>query len=331
MAQSSQAQRRAVVYCIVPSDLAVVVHEPLRRHFAADATIEVVVEQRWRDRRRAGDRRQTDSAVEKERRQVRAGDGRRVADRRAAVVPANVLAELPRKLRPYVDRLVFVERLEPSSEQLEDRDTARLVARFQAGDSDIFSLLYIRYFDRVYSYLRMVVRDPHDAEDLAQQTFTSVLCALDRYERRRQPFRAWLFRIARNNALMFLQKHSRTDLSEGGEIDRRLEEQGGDAASAELGASWISDRELTMFVERLPLPQRQVLVLRYMLDLSMSQVAIVMDMSPEAVRAAHSRALRRLEQRLRNLGRGAASSRRTPMRAGIPQARVLRRRRFALL
>ncbi|MDX6663650.1 MAG: hypothetical protein QOG09_1752, partial [Solirubrobacterales bacterium] len=87
--------------------------------------------------------------------------------------------------------LVFCERIEVAAEAREDLLTARLVTRIQAGATSAFSELYETYFDRVYAYLRVALRDHHEAEDAAQQVFMQAMEALPRYQLRRgTPFRA---------------------------------------------------------------------------------------------------------------------------------------------
>jgi RNA polymerase sigma-70 factor (ECF subfamily) len=252
-----------------------------------------------------------------------------VAERRASTVPVDVLVELPRKARPYEARLVFVERLEPTVQQAEDLDTQRLVSAFQAGHTEAFAELYMRYFDRVYAYLRVALNDGHDAEDATQQVFTKVFEALPRYERTRAPFRGWMFVIVRNHAISAIQKRSRTQPLPIHEIERRM------AASVEDGdgelpvLDWITDREVLMFVERLPLAQRQVLMLRYMLDLTHTEVAIVLNRSEDDVRMLQSRALRYMRERLAALGRTPSRQRGRLVRCPR-KSTVLRARRFAL-
>jgi RNA polymerase sigma-70 factor (ECF subfamily) len=317
---------------MIPGDLAPRLHELLRRHFAGDPGVEVVVERRGDERRDGGDRRggaRSCASPAGERRRFGAGEGRRIAERRAALVAVDAPV-LPRRVRAQAQRLVFVERFEPSGRVAEDADTARLVVRIQSGERDAFALLYMRYFDRVYAYLRLVVRDRQDAEDLTQQVFLDILDALPAYRARGQPFRAWLFTIARNAAISHLRRGGRVEPRDPFELDR----QRGDidtAPSAELAAlDWISDRELLLFIERLPLSQRQVLVLRYMLDLSVAQVATVLDRTPNQVWMLQHRAHRVLRERFLALGRAPKHVR--PVRAPVcfRQMTVLRQRRFAL-
>jgi RNA polymerase sigma factor (sigma-70 family) len=105
----------------------------------------------------------------------------------------------------------MVGRVKPGcAEAVEDADTARLVELIQAGEHERFGEVYVRYFDRVYSYLRLVLRNEHHAEELAQQVFLDVLEALPRYEPRDStPFRGWLFAIARNRAISQLRATGR--------------------------------------------------------------------------------------------------------------------------
>jgi RNA polymerase sigma-70 factor (ECF subfamily) len=318
---------QAIVYCVIPRDLAPELHDLLKRHFRQHPSVEVIVEGRFYQRRVTEDRRQTHGRPESERRKVLSVDGCRISERRAVAVEVAALA-LPRRAQPFADRLVFMERLAPSSTELEDSDTARLVARIQAGDHDLFAQLYLRYFDRVYSYLRILMRDDHEAEDAAQQVFMRVMDGLPRYERRSQPFRAWLFVIVRNLALTQLKRQNRVDLVDPAEMADRY----ASSADADLGAlDWINDREILMLIERLPLTQRQVLLLRFMLDLTHAETAAVLGRTPNEIRKAQGRALSFLRTRLTSLGRRTQRSGPAGFRRPLTQVRVLRQRRYALL
>ncbi|HEX2015116.1 MAG TPA: RNA polymerase sigma factor [Solirubrobacteraceae bacterium] len=325
------AGERPVVYCLIPRDLAPKLHEPLRRHFRDVASVDVVVEQRDSERRSAGERRsQAGVPPAHERRRILSATGRRVDERRAVSVAVHA-PELPRRVRPFAERLRFFERLEPAAPDLEEHDTARLIARIQAGDRDGFGLIYMRYFDRVYGYLRIAMRDPDEAENLAQQVFLKILEALPSYEHQPgRPFRGWLFTIVRNLAISQLRQQSRvevTDPSTIGQLRERNNHQGASLSSLE----WVSDRDLLMFIERLPLIQRQVLVLRYMLDLSSSEVAVVLDRSPNEIRIHQHRAQRFLRDRLIAIGRTPGRGGLVPWRGRERQALVLRSRRFMLV
>jgi len=321
------AEKAARVYCNIPWVLAEKLHEPLRQHFRNDPEVDVIVERRSRDRRKVVDRRTEAQIREEDQRRIRGSGGRRVGERRAAVAAIAPLT-LPREARPYIDEITFVERLEPSDQHAEDLDTARLVTRIQGGDSESFSEIYMRYFDRVYSYLRIALDDDHAAEDSTQQVFLKVMEALPRYERRSQPFRAWLFTIVRNHAIRQLEKRARLELVDPVELSESHRHVPDHAPQGIEALTWMTDRDLLMLVERLPVAQRQVLLLRFMMDLTTSDIAAVLDRSTDDIRALQSRALRFLERRLTALGRVPKSRERTPMRRRPPEVPVLRARRF---
>lgn len=214
----------------------------------------------------------------------------------------------------------------------DDVADARLVTEFQAGNTDAFAGIYTRYFDRVYGYLRVLLKHRQDAEDAVQQVFTQAFEALPRYEPRGKPFSAWLFTIVRNYALRQLQKQGRIEVVEPAEVDRRR-----DQAIAEepmlRALEWVSDTDLLIFIERLPLHQRQILALRFMMGLDTVEIAKVLDRKPATIRRAQSRALAFLNQRLAAIGRTSTSSSRHDQAGAltyIKQARVLRARRFQL-
>lgn len=211
--------------------------------------------------------------------------------------------------------------------RLEDAEAASLVAGIQEGRGDLFADLYRLYFDRVYTYMRMMLRDSHEAEDATQQVFLDVLKGLSRYESRKRPFRAWLFIVARNHAIKRLRRSRREEPRPTEEIG---EPNGTDEEFERNALGWITDKDMLVFIDRLPLAQRQVLTLRYMLGFSTAEISEVLERSPEAVRMQQSRALAFLRKRLTAVGRAPRRSGRAPALTLLRQARVVRLRRFGL-
>src|SRR5205085_981893 len=122
-------------------------------------------------------------------------------------------------------------------------DTARLVIRFQAGERDVFAELYLRYFDRVYGYMRVLLRAPDAAEEATQEVFAKALAGLPRYERRESPFSAWLFTVVRNHALTEIERQRRSEPVDPADLTERESETPDDDAGLSA-LNWISDREL---------------------------------------------------------------------------------------
>jgi RNA polymerase sigma-70 factor (ECF subfamily) len=222
--------------------------------------------------------------------------------------------------------------MHPAHDEHEERTAARLVARFQGGEREAFAELYCRYFDRVYSYLRVILRKRVDAEDAAQQVFVKVLESLDRYKQRGS-FWLWVMVILRNQAIDELRRAGRDEPVDPAELDRRREADHAGLEDEIPLLGWISDDELMLFVERLPLLQRQVLAMRYLLELDNAEIARVLGRTQGDVRVIHHRAIAFLRDRLAAVGQGQEKeSKEKPPQVSrrTISAPVLRHRRFAL-
>jgi RNA polymerase sigma-70 factor (ECF subfamily) len=288
---------RTITYCIVPQDLAAELHDRLRRHFRRDDSVEVIVEQRQAGRRSGSERRAADADGGEDRRLVRNVEGRRVADRRGPAMPVDPPDGLPDAALAHLDRLVFVERVDGGGERVDDEESSRLVLRFQQGDAEALGDLYLRWFDRVYTYLRVVLTDAEQAEDSTQRAFEDVYASLTSYEvRARRSFRAWLFAIVREQAVTALCERGGLDPS-GYSAERaaRIHLYEGPEFHA---LDSISDRELVFCIEDLPTQERQVLMLQYMLGLRLRQIASVLECQPDDVQLLQHRAMATLRERL---------------------------------
>jgi RNA polymerase sigma-70 factor (ECF subfamily) len=272
---------------------------------------------------------------------------RRGVERRGVEVPLPA-RRLPHGMRRHAGRLRFFCRAEPHGRSRQDADTNRLVLRFQAGDSSAFDVLYTRYLDAIHRYARVALRDPHVAEDIAQQVFISVFKALPRYEvRASTPFRAWLFRIARNEVLMHRRREGIVEQEDPNVLDGNGDHSNGHATAANDHArhtnghpgpkafDWITDCDLMTLINRLPDAQRQTIILRHLLGLTTHETALALERSIEAVRQLEHRGLHFLRERLTALGRvpadfGPPEYRRTQVLAWMRQPPVLSARRQAL-
>ena len=94
----------------------------------------------------------------------------------------------------------------PESEQI----VARAVTQAKTGDREALRYLYLRYSNNVYGYVRSIVRDDYEAEDITQHVFAKLMTVINRYEPRAVPFSRWLLRLAHNAAVDYLR--SRTAL-----------------------------------------------------------------------------------------------------------------------
>jgi RNA polymerase sigma-70 factor (ECF subfamily) len=249
-----------------------------------------------------------------------------VAERRAATVPVTAPQPLPRRLRAHADEICFVEPLEVSPEHLEDVAMARLVVRIQGGEGELFHALYDQWFDRVYTYARAALERGMLAEGVTQEIFAEVYDSLPRHYVESGRFRHWIAGIASRR----IQAH--LIVLHGPEAVVAAEPTRASVAGPYSVASWVKDVDLHVLVSQLPLPQRDVMLLRYLMRLSQVEVADIVERSADAVAELHASALSVLAERQLEIGEpSAASSVRFAMARRRRSARVLQSRRLALV
>lgn len=178
-----------------------------------------------------------------------------------------------------------------------DEDPWAAIALAKQDDELGFQYLYLQYADNIYSYVRTILHDDHEAEDVTQQVFITLLTRIQGYEERGVPFWGWLLRIARNAALDHLRR-SRTVLAE--------EVRGTDHEAYEIG----QDRRwsLTAALANLPEDQRQVVVLRHLVGLSPPEIAERMGKTESSVNALHHRGRSKLRGDLVEAGSAPAQA-----------------------
>jgi RNA polymerase sigma-70 factor (ECF subfamily) len=186
------------------------------------------------------------------------------------------------------DRLVAKSSVETSQEI--ERLVSRAVARAKQGDRDAVRFLYLRYADNVYGYVRTIVRDHHDAEDVTQQVFAKLITAIAKYEQRGVPFVAWLLRMSHNVAVDAVRARRTTPAEEIFGADDAVCEDAPERA-----------RSLHAALAALPEDQRQVVVLRHVLGLSPVEIAEHLGRTNSSVYGLHHRGRRALCAELERL------------------------------
>jgi RNA polymerase sigma-70 factor (ECF subfamily) len=166
----------------------------------------------------------------------------------------------------------------------------RLLIEAAQQDPARFAELYELNFERVYAYIVRRVRDRAETEDLTAEVFQQALANLKRFEWRGIPFAAWLFRIAANLISDRWQRAGRevTDDSE--------------VAAARTSPKEIEEveRRATLYrlVDTLPAEQKRVVVLRFVEEKSIKEVAREIRKTEGAVKQLQFRALSNLRARM---------------------------------
>ena len=168
----------------------------------------------------------------------------------------------------------------------------RLLIEAAQKDPARFAELYENNFERVYAYVVRRVGDRAETEDLTSEVFHHALANLRRFEWRGIPFAAWLYRIAANLISDRWQHKSREQLTD--EVEQI---ESAPASGVEFEEV---ERRATLFrlVDTLPAEQRRVVVLRFVEQKSIKEVAREIRKTEGAVKQLQFRALSSLRARM---------------------------------
>jgi RNA polymerase sigma-70 factor (ECF subfamily) len=156
------------------------------------------------------------------------------------------------------------------------------------GDPAALDVLFRAHWPAAYRTAWLIVRDPHAAEDVAQEGFVAAVGALERFDAAR-PFGPWLRTIVARRAIDLARARASRREVDGVEVLERV------ASAPPVGSP---DEEVLAALAALPDDQRTVVVLRHLLELTPSEIAEVVDVPRGTVNSRLRRGLDTLAGRL---------------------------------
>lgn len=185
-----------------------------------------------------------------------------------------------------------------NSEQL-DQD---LVLRVQRGDKSAFDLLVIKYQHRIVHLVNRYVKDPSEAQDVAQDSFIKAYRALPDF-RGDSAFYTWLYRIAINTAKNYLLARNRRfmdyelELDDAEHVENALQLRSLDTPENLLMNEQIMSVIQTA-IDKLPEEMRIAITLREFEGMSYEEIADAMDCPIGTVRSRIFRAREAIDEKL---------------------------------
>ena len=177
-------------------------------------------------------------------------------------------------------------------------DADRSAVERARRDPRAFEALYRKYVAQVYSFALYELRDPHAAEDVTAQVFLRALAGLPRFREQVEPpdssFRVWLFQIARNalsNERRRARRHPVSPLDLAAELPASDDPQAAVTGRSEVARAWAA-------IEQLPADRRRALVLRFVNEMSTSEIGRIMGKTDGATRVLIHRSLQAVARQL---------------------------------
>lgn len=173
------------------------------------------------------------------------------------------------------------------------------IQRAQGGDREAFGELVARHQRRIFGLVFRLVRNRNDLEDIVQEVFLKAFLGIRSYNFQ-SAFGTWLGRIAVNHCYDYLRRVRASRLrtfSEMSEEGRRQMEGGPETAGTEAPSSerQAVARDLAShLLERAPAGDRTILVLKEMEELSVEEIAEILQVKPPTVKVRLHRARKRM-------------------------------------
>jgi RNA polymerase sigma-70 factor (ECF subfamily) len=183
----------------------------------------------------------------------------------------------------------------------EDLDQS-LVLRVQQGDKSAFDLLVLKYQHRIVHLVNRYVKDPSEAQDVAQDTFIKAYRALADF-RGESAFYTWLYRIAINTAKNYLLSRSRRHFDNEIEVqDAEQVENAAQLKDMDTPENLLMNEQIVKVIkeaiEKLPEEMRIAITLREFEGMSYEEIAEAMDCPIGTVRSRIFRAREAIDEKL---------------------------------
>jgi len=159
-----------------------------------------------------------------------------------------------------------------------------------------FTAIVKKYQEKLYWHIRRMVIDHDDANDVLQNMFVKVWNALENFREDSQLY-TWLYRIATNECLTFLEQQKRKSTVSFNDVETGLSnkikaDQGFDANKLE----W----KLQLAIQQLPEKQRLVFNLRYYDEMPYEEMSRILETSEGALKASYHHAAKKIEEFILN-------------------------------
>jgi len=175
-----------------------------------------------------------------------------------------------------------------------DSDKQLIKDYLKKKNEQALQILIGKYLSPVYNFVFQYTNDPHEAQDIVQETFIKAWRHLKRFKSRKN-FRTWIFQIAKNTAIDFYRKRRNIPFSdfENEKEENILIEKVADPGPLPdeiLEKSDLRER-LTGIVRKLPVNYRNVVFLHYHHHFTFQEIANILSEPLNTVKSRHFRAL----------------------------------------
>jgi RNA polymerase sigma-70 factor, ECF subfamily len=185
---------------------------------------------------------------------------------------------------------------ESKVEAINDENAVPLASR---GNPEAFSYLYEKNVTRIYNYIYYRIGSASDAEDITSRVFYRAFGHINSYVDKGVPFSAWLYRIAHNLIANWHRDNLRrkeVPLEDHLDLPHRVDQP-------EKMLEKSQETELLLKgIRRISPDRQQLILLKYLEDMSNAEIALIMGRSEGAIKSLYHRALIALREEMDAIG-----------------------------
>lgn len=159
-----------------------------------------------------------------------------------------------------------------------------------------FTAIIKKYQERLYWHVRRMVVEHEDANDVLQNVFIKVWKGLENFREDAQLY-TWLYRIATNECLTYLEQQKKRTSVSWDEVESNLENK--IKADKDFDANKL-EWKLQLAIQQLPEKQRVVFSLRYYDEMPYEEMSRVLETSEGALKASYHHAVKKVEDYILN-------------------------------
>ena len=181
---------------------------------------------------------------------------------------------------------------------LTDRSDAELLIQFkdQVTKEKAFTTIIRKYQEKLYWHIRRMVVDHDDANDVLQNMFIRVWNGLENFREDAQLY-TWLYRIATNESLTFLEQQKKRASVSLSDVESGLSNKiKADKHFDPQKLEW----KLQLAIQQLPEKQRIVFSLRYYDEMPYEEMSRVLETSEGALKVSYHHAVKKIEDYIKN-------------------------------
>ncbi len=176
-----------------------------------------------------------------------------------------------------------------------------IVQSAQQGDTEAFRMLFEQNRQRIFSLAYQYTKNSEDAEDILQETFIKTYNHLDKYQTANDTnFSSWIYRIGINCSIDFLRrrKKRKQDFSDWDSVEKTYSEDNHSNPEHTTGLEELREK-ISVLVEMLSPRQRMIFILKHYQQLSINEIAELLDCSEGSVKKQLFRAISAIKNPLK--------------------------------